>query len=78
MGKSFRKNPFIKTGYSNKWDRSIANRKFRREAKEALIHGKYEDLPKSMREVSDVWTFKSDGLAFQIDPIDNNGKYMRK
>ena len=64
MARSRRKTPKIKiTGgrVSNKEDRSLANRKFRRRAKVAVKID--QEPPVSLKEVSDPWGFKSDGLA---------------
>mgnify|MGYP004608663875 CR=1 FL=1 len=67
MSRSYKKNPFaaICKYKSNKWDKVKANKKFRRLNKLKLIAEK-EPL-KSIREVSDVWDFTSDGLASYVD-----------
>ena len=67
MSRSYKKNPFaaICKYKSNKWDKVKANKKFRRLNKLKLVAEK-EPL-KSIREVSDVWDFTSDGLASYVD-----------
>lgn len=64
MSRSFKKNPFaaICKYKSNKWDKIKANKKFRRLNKLRLVAEK-EPL-KSIREVSNVYLFDSDGLSF--------------
>ena len=67
MSRSYKKNPFIAICKykSNKWCKVKANKKFRRINKLKLATEK-EPL-KSIREVSDVWDFTSDGLASDIE-----------
>ena len=58
-------------GDSDKKDKQSANRSFRRsnkmDAKESTLEGedrfKYHDI----REVSDTWDFRSDGLSYYLD-----------
>lgn len=65
MSRSRKKNPFCKiAGGSDKLDRSLANRKFRRLAKIKIKTS--TDLPMKLKEVSDTWSFSSDGLAYRI------------
>lgn len=59
---------------SNKLARSKANRKLRRIAKQLLNTGE-EFLP-YLRDVSDVWSFPSDGLAIYWPNL--TVKYKRK
>lgn len=47
--------------FSNKEDKTIANRTFRRKNKYKLKKGK--PLLYDVKEVSDTWNFDSDGLA---------------
>lgn len=79
MGKSKAKTKAMKLGgrkQSDKKDKTIANKKFRRRTKTTIDSGREEDVPTKMREVSDTWDFSSDGLAY-YDP-DLPEKYMRK
>lgn len=79
MGKSRAKTKAMKIGGrrdSDKKDRSLANRMFRRRTKAALKSGYEEKLPQTLRDVSDTWNFSSDGLA--IYNKDLGEKYMRK
>ena len=65
MARSRRKTPKTKiTGSrtSNKLDKSKANRRFRRQSKVRIESS--QEPPISLREVSDTWGFKSDGLAY--------------
>jgi hypothetical protein len=74
MARSRRKTPKTKiTGIhtSDKKDRSLANRKFRRQSKVDLEAS--QEPPVSLREVSDTWGFESDGLARWND-TDNRRK----
>ena len=74
MARSRRKTPKTKiTGIhtSDKKDRSLANRKFRRQSKVDLEAS--QEPPVSLREVSDTWGFESDGLA-RWDDTDNRRK----
>ena len=47
---------------SNKQDKQIANKKFRRKSK-LNIRDLDKDIPYDLDEVSDTWNFRSDGLA---------------
>lgn len=61
MGKSKRKPYASVTGQeSNKYDKRLANRRFRRHNKNAILSGK--EVFYRLRECSDVWNFNSDGL----------------
>lgn len=74
MARSHRKTPKTKitgTHTSNRLDRAMANRKFRRKSKVKLETS--QEPPVSLREVSDVWGFESDGLA-RWDETDNRRK----
>jgi hypothetical protein len=63
MSRSKKKNPFmaICVYLSNKKDKIMANRLFRRISKHRLKLGK--DPLYSLKECSDTWNFESDGLA---------------
>lgn len=49
------------TSESEKRDKIIANRKFRRRVTQALKKGRYHRLPFNMREVSNIYTWDKDG-----------------
>lgn len=68
MGKSKRK-PYGAYVYyfSNKKDKRIANKRFRRHNKQALLKG--EDIYYRLRECSDVWSFSSDGLVHYLPSV---------
>lgn len=55
---------------SNKQDKQIANRKFRRKSK-VDIHNIDKEPLHSLKEVSNTFSFASDGLAF-YSSYDNN------
>jgi len=60
MSRSYKKNPFtgITCTTSEKKDKRIANRRFRRRCDQALIRG--EEMPLE-NEVSNIWDFSKDG-----------------
>ena len=60
--------------FSNKKDKRIANRLFRRLSKSKLKQGK--DPLYRLRECSDTYNFDSDGLPHWINGLDE--KYLRK
>jgi hypothetical protein len=72
MSKSARKHPFIKIGgRSDKEYKVIAHRKFRSRERRCLHRLEAEKpsdemFPLFMREVSDTWSFPSDGLAYYM------------
>ena len=81
MSRSYRK-PYLSwvCYFSNKKDKRIANRKFRRLNK-VLTKIFPDKLKYKLREVSDVWSFSSDGLVHYVghlpiarsdDPEDKN------
>lgn len=51
--------------FSNKKDKRRANRTFRRFNK-ILLKADPEKLLSKLKEVSDVWNFSSDGLAYYV------------
>lgn len=68
MSRSKKKNPFTTIcGGSNKADKSIANRKFRRLSSRMIHNQDFENLPVDLDEISDTWDFSTDGLAFYYD-----------
>lgn len=63
MSRSRKYHPFITwCPGSNKKDKILANRRFRRLSK-TMIH-RYKNPPHKLREVSNVYNFNTDGLAF--------------
>jgi len=78
MSRSRKKHSFTTfCGGSNKVDKQIANRKFRRRTKSALSNENYDEVPMNMKEVSDTWDFTTDGLAYYC-PEDEDSTFMRK
>ena len=73
MSRSVKKHPFVKIcGTSDKQDKIYAHRRFRYKSKKALLDMDYEHLPRQLKDVSDVWSFKSDGLAYFLPaPTEN-------
>lgn len=70
MSRSYRKHKCIKiAGSSDKKDKVCANRRLRKKNKLYLRNGIYYPLA-LLREVSDVWSFNSDGLAYYFDSDD--------
>lgn len=61
---------FAKYSESDKKDRSLANRNFRRKSKIQI--SKDEEPFVHIREVSDTWDFASDGLAHIVHEAFNN------
>jgi hypothetical protein len=62
---------------SNKWGRTAANRKLRRAVK-ARIHLDYDEddyIPKVLREVSNTYSFPSDGLPWYNEKNTLDGYY---
>lgn len=51
--------------FSNKKDKRIANKTFRRRSKIFLKHN-LDKLPYRIREARNVWDFASDGLAYYV------------
>ena len=49
------------TSESEKSDKIIANRRFRRRVTQALKKGRYSRLPFKMREVSNIYSWDKDG-----------------
>lgn len=64
MSRSFRRTPIfpITTCESEKEDKRIANRAFRRKTKVAILTGR--ELPMSMDEVSNPWSWGKDGKNY--------------
>lgn len=69
MSRSTRKHPCCKIcGNSNKKSKNFANRRFRRIEKRLIYRSQYDRLPELLREVSNVYNFASDGLAYWMFP----------
>jgi hypothetical protein len=77
MSNSYRKKPITgwTTSESEKKDKRLANRKYRRKVKIKLIQNEEADILPVLREVSDVWGFDKDGKVYRKD-LDK--KYLRK
>ena len=83
MSRSRRKTKAMKIygGYSDKKDKRLANRAFRRLSKirvQKVIMSDEDDvnIPVDMDEVSNVYSFSSDGGAYYREDLDE--KFMRK
>lgn len=74
MSRSYRKTPIFGNciAHSEKEDKRLANRKWRRITKQAI---KSEKEPPRQREVSDIWKFKKDGKRYFRN---FHEKWMRK
>jgi len=68
MSRSYRKHDYIGIcgGHhiSEKYDKQIANRKFRHRVKSLLDKDPESFLPISLQEVSDIWSFNKDGKRY--------------
>lgn len=73
MGKSVKNRhdkygTFVKIcGVSDKKDKRLANRKFRRYSKIDIYDPENDNIVHDLKEVSDVYDFNSDGLAVYIN-----------
>lgn len=69
MSRSKKKTPKvgITTAETEKENKRKANRKFRRVAKNRLKKNDSQ-LPKTTKEISDVWSFDKDGKQFLKNP----------
>lgn len=66
MSRSRKKTPIFGVANrknSEKEDKVIANKKFRRKSRMKIFHNK-EDIPLRVREVSDVWSWSHDGMFY--------------
>jgi len=75
MSRSYRHTPIfgITTAKTEKQDKRLANRRWRRICRYVLRSGDSERLP-LQREVSNVWSFAKDGKRYHHHP----GKWLRK
>ena len=79
MSRSRRKSPFTSwtSAISEKEDKRISNRKFRKKTNQMLIDERYYDrLPLHQKEVTEVYSFAKDGKMYIGKDWDD--KYMRK
>ena len=68
MSRSRKYHPFAPVcGGSNKKDKRLANRKFRRINNLAVKHN-LDKLLYKLKECSDTWNFNTDGLAYYQNP----------
>jgi len=74
MSRSYRKSPFIGVtcARSEKDDKRVANRRYRRRVSSSLISGREMPL---IREVSEVYLFSKDGRQMITD---KNSRWLRK
>jgi hypothetical protein len=76
MGKSKRKTKiFGHCGNSEKKDKRLANRMFRRKQKAAIEVGEFDKIPIDMEEVCPIWSMSKDGKEYWADAPE---KSMRK
>jgi len=77
MGKSFRKTPItgITTARSEKVDKRIANRKFRKHNNQALHTHRLDSLWNELDEAYNKWAMSKDGKQYMHNPPP---KWMRK
>jgi hypothetical protein len=81
MSKSRRKTPIFghTTTRSEKKDKRIANRMFRRITNSKIRIGLFEELPYDMDEIFNVWEMSKDGKSYWIEgKTKDGGKHMRK
>lgn len=66
MSRSIRKTPIgsYNCGDSEKNDKQIYNRKFRRKTRESLLREDYDNLLFNIRQVSNVWRMSKDGKRY--------------
>ncbi len=80
MGKSVRKTPIfgITMAETEKKDKRLANRRFRRVVRAALEADCNAEILPLLREVSNVWGFDKDGKSWQGDWVKTHPEMMRK
>lgn len=66
MSRSYRKTPIfgITIADSEKFDKQVANRKFRKKTKDMIKKGKYENLPIKLEQVHCKWSMVKDGKHY--------------
>lgn len=66
MSRSYRKTPIhgITTARSEKEDKRINHGMFRARERDAIRRGDYEDCPRDMNEVRDLWAMDKDGKCY--------------
>ena len=75
MSRSYKKHPIEKWSDSDDYGKRQANRKFRRKDRQKDYEDEDTHLHKRTREVSDNWTWSSDGYK---EYIPNNPRVKRK
>lgn len=74
-----KKGVHLKCGSSNKKDKTIANRKFRRyeteESRKTLLEGEDKFKTTDIKDVSNNWDFSSDGVAHYME-FDSSNKWI--
>jgi len=80
MSRSRKKTPiFGNAGGSEKKDKRLANRMFRRKEKVKIATEQYNDLPIKMDEVMNSWVMSKDGKSYWKNALTwEGGKAMRK
>ncbi len=81
MSRSKRKNPIFgfTCAKSEKKDKQLANRKFRRITKENIRNFNFEEAPVYLKQIVSYWDFAKDGKHYwKKGEVYENGKYMRK
>jgi hypothetical protein len=75
MSRSYRKTPIcgITNATSEKEDKRINHGMFRSRERDAIRNGDYENCPKTMNEVRDLWAMDKDGKCYvgnlKSDPL---------
>jgi hypothetical protein len=78
MGKSFRRTPIIGHGSdSEKKDKRINNRKFRRCEHMLIAAERFDDLPICMHEIANEWCMSKDGKSWIGNMKNGFNKHMR-
>lgn len=65
MSRSYKKTPICgNAGGSEKKDKRINNRMFRRRTNQMITVGRYDDIPYDMNEVRNLWDMNKDGKSW--------------
>lgn len=70
MARSYKHFPCFRS-LSQKTEKRLANRAFRRRTRIKIAAHREEDCPHHVRCVSNVWCWPSDGLRYILDPGDD-------
>jgi hypothetical protein len=75
MSRSYRHTPVLGNvkARSEKKDKRLAQRRWRRIVRLSLHRGEWEQLP-TLREVSNVWDFPKDGKHYLRQPLPEGGR----